>query len=97
MCSETMMMCMKNGMSMSAEMMCMMQDCSDMCDMAMKCLMRMSPMCPKVCGMCAEMCMSCATMCEKMANGNEMMMRCAEMCRRCADSCTMMSKMPMAA
>lgn len=96
MCTETMMTCMKNG-KMTAELMCMLDDCIDMCQTAMRCMMRMSPRCKKVCMMCAEMCMNCATVCEQMAGGNEMMMRCAEMCKRCADSCKMMDKATIAA
>lgn len=96
MCNETMMYCARDG-RMTVDMMCVLQDCIDMCGTAIRCMMRMSPQCSRVCMLCAEMCLNCASMCEQMASGNELMMRCAEMCKRCAESCRMMSKATMAA
>jgi hypothetical protein len=94
MCSETTMRCMTKG-SMTPQMMTMLQDCIQMCQMACDCMMRHSTMAGKVCTMCAEMCMSCASMCEKM--GGDEMKRCAEMCKRCAESCKAMAKTSVAA
>ena len=93
-CMETMM-CGKKE-EMTPEMACMLQDCAAMCEMAMGCMMRTSPMCGKMCAMCSEMCMMCADMCMKMGK-DEMMKRCGEMCKRCAESCGKMAKMAMAA
>lgn len=96
MCMETMVVCMHSG-PMTTQLMSMLQDCADMCTMALRSMSRMSLMSPRMCGMCAEVCLMCAAMCEQLAAGNEMMMRCAQMCRRCSDSCKSMAAVSMAA
>lgn len=68
-----------------------MQDCAQICAMAVGFMARDSAHATHVCRECAEICDACAESCASMADGDEMMTRCAETCRRCAESCRQMS------
>lgn len=60
-------------------------DCSDACEVTARFLNRGSPSHREMCRACAIICSRCADGCEKMAD--PIMARCAETCRRCAGLC----------
>ncbi len=67
------------------------QDCKQICAVAVGFMSRNSNYAMAVCRECAEICTACAEECDRMANGDQMMRQCAEVCRRCAQSCERMA------
>jgi len=96
-CNEGIMYCCsRGGNHVSMQLMSILMDCADMCQMVCRAMTRSSGMSPKMCALCAEMCINCGNMCEQ-TSGDKMMMLCAEVCRRCAESCMDMAPASMAA
>lgn len=67
-----------------------MSDCIDICNTAVKLMLRHSEYTPDICATCADLCDDCADSCEELSG--EEMKRCAEICRKCADLCRSMSE-----
>jgi hypothetical protein len=67
------------------------QDCKQVCAMAVGFMARESRHMGHVCRECAEICTACAEDCERLANGDRVMLDCAQTCRRCAASCEKMA------
>jgi hypothetical protein len=68
-----------------------MQDCKQICALAVGFMARESRHMGHVCRECAEICTARADDCDRMAHGDPLMKQCAEVCRRCAQSCEKMA------
>lgn len=67
------------------------QDCKEICALAVDFMARASRHAGHLCSECAEICNACADDCDRMAHGDQMMQWCAQACRRCAQSCERMA------
>jgi hypothetical protein len=66
------------------------QDCSDICALSARSMIRESSFHRMICEVCSEACFACAQDCERFAE-DDLMKTCADVCRRCAESCQKMS------
>lgn len=93
-CFKTIQHCLdKGGEHASREHITLLQDCAEVCQLAVSFMLRNSEYAAKLCGLCAEICKRCAEQCEQMAGDDQTMKDCAEMCRNCAQACDQMSGM----
>ncbi len=67
------------------------QDCEQICGMAVGFMARSSHYAGAICRECAEICTACADDCNGIANGDPWIAQCAQACRRCAQSCEKMA------
>lgn len=90
-CLETLHHCLtQGGQHATAEHIGMLMDCTDICDVSARFLVRGSVMHKETCRACAAVCEACAKSCEAMPE-DEVMKRCAAACRACAEECRRMS------
>lgn len=80
----------KGGEHLKPEHVKLMSDCIDVCNTAVKLMLKDSEYAPDLCAICADLCDDCADSCEEI--GGKEMTRCAETCRKCADLCRSMSE-----
>ncbi len=91
-CSQTAHHCLHlGGEHASPEHQGLLQDCKQICGVAVGFMSRASHYATAICRECAEICNACADACDRMANGDQTMKQCAEVCRRCARSCEKMA------
>jgi hypothetical protein len=64
------------------------QDCSEICDLAIKLKSSDSDYCHQVLDLCAQVCRRCANECNHMPSAH--CQECAEVCRHCAEACAAM-------
>lgn len=62
------------------------QDCSDICDLAIKLKSSESHYCQQILDLCTQICRQCATECSRMQSPH--CQECADVCRRCAEACS---------
>ena len=60
-------------------------DCAEICQAAVRAMVRGGEMAAAICRACAELCEACAAECEK--HDHEHCKLCAQMCRECAADC----------
>jgi len=90
-CEQVLQHCLeKGGMHSELRHIRLLQDCSEICSLSAKFMIRGSEFHTRTCGICAEVCLACALDCERMGE-DDMMKACADVCRRCADTCQKMS------
>lgn len=65
------------------------QECSEICRLAIDFLLRDSEFQPQICRDCAEICWRCAQNCEEL--NDTRLVRCAEISRFCAEACERMA------
>jgi hypothetical protein len=63
------------------------QDCSEICDLAIKLKSYNSEYCQRVLELCAQVCRQCANECSRMQSAH--CQECAEACRHCAEACSL--------
>ena len=78
------------GQHASAEHVCTLSDCAEVCMTTLTFMLRSSRFYPKLVSVCAEVCEACATLCERMA-GDKQIQACAATCRSCAQACRLAS------
>ncbi len=66
------------------------RDCAEMCQAAVRAMVRGGEMAAEICRACAERCEACAEECERHEH-HEHCRICAEACRRCAVECRRMA------
>src|SRR5262245_56441781 len=67
------------------------QDCKQICAVAVGFMARASHHSADLCRQCGTICNECADDCDRMAQEDRLMRHCAEVCRRCAQSCEKMA------
>jgi len=63
------------------------EDCAEICQVALNVMLRVSSHYPRLCEVCAEICDACAKDCSRMAGDDLLLRQAAELCRKCADRC----------
>jgi hypothetical protein len=76
----------RGGEYASAQLIGVLLDCAQACDISRDFMLRNSPLHPGYCRGCAHACGSCASVCEKFPD-DEVMRACAALCRGCMESC----------
>src|SRR3989344_4369598 len=90
-CKETLAHCTKMGGKHAEEShICMLKDCTEVCNVSTKLMERGSDLSKETCNLCAKACDNCAGSCETVDPNDEKMKSCAEVCRKCAASCRKM-------
>ncbi|MGE5379913.1 MAG: four-helix bundle copper-binding protein [Methylocystaceae bacterium] len=89
-CEECFAACLKEA-DVQARTMCIhhLEECADMCFLAVKLMSANSPMAKSFCAMCAQMCGSCAQECSKFKDQH--CQDCAKICQECAEECRQMA------
>jgi hypothetical protein len=85
-CTEMIAHCLQNGGD-QAEVghITLMRDCTDLCELNEKAMLRSSRFVNRVCALCADVCDACADSCEQF--DDEALQRFALQCHSCADAC----------
>lgn len=91
-CEQTSRHCMRMGGSHAGvEHQRLLQDCRQICSLAIDFMARASSYTGHVCRECAEIATACADDCTRLAGSDSLMLQCAAACRQCARSCEKMA------